>query len=317
MIILDAHIYLYHQIDNHHFGSAVLSTLAVQMATEGPLEEIQDVLNQVHQQLVNDQKESDAQNAQDEAKCSSDIAQYNSNIDFHSAQLKANQELKASHEVQLSVAEKNLNVVVSDLESTVGKISNGDAVREAQNKEYQQQIAEHDEALAAIDEAVTLVSHLKAGTAFVQLKSRFSKVNEKMSNSKVKHSLYQPIIQALSQLASKADQEAVKNILALLGRLRESLVASKEAEIKEEQTQANDWTNTRARLVEEERSLRESRAKLQAEIEAHKKVIGQASSNINNHSVNLETNKGLLADTQKRCDTLKNNYVSSSAERYF
>mmetsp|Transcript_3054 Transcript_3054/g.467 ORF Transcript_3054/g.467 Transcript_3054/m.467 type:complete len:80 (+) Transcript_3054:609-848(+) len=67
------------------------------------------------------------------------------------------------------------------------------------------------------------------GVAFSQIKSRYDKVLEKLSDNNSKHSsLFKPLISSLTQLATKLNYENVMKILDLLNNIRVSIVEERE-----------------------------------------------------------------------------------------
>jgi hypothetical protein len=63
------------------------------------------------------------------------------------------------------------------------------------------------------------------GVAFSQIKSRYDKVLEKLNDDSNKHAtLFKPIINSLTQLATKLNYENVMKILDLLNNIRISIV---------------------------------------------------------------------------------------------
>jgi len=90
------------------------------------------------------------------------------------------------------------------------------------------------------------------GVAFSQIKSRYDKVLEKLSDNESKHaSLFKPLISSLTQLATKLNYENVMKILDLLNNIRISIVEEREnARIAEEKAQA-DWEKLLAHLTAE------------------------------------------------------------------
>lgn len=58
------------------------------------------------------------------------------------------------------------------------------------------------------------------GVAFSQIKTRYDKMLDTLSNSGSKHTLYKPLITALTELATKLNYENVMAILKLLGNIK-------------------------------------------------------------------------------------------------
>jgi len=58
------------------------------------------------------------------------------------------------------------------------------------------------------------------GVAFSQIKTRYDKVLAQLSKSGEKHTLYKPLIVALTELATKLNYENVMAILQLLNNIK-------------------------------------------------------------------------------------------------
>lgn len=58
------------------------------------------------------------------------------------------------------------------------------------------------------------------GVAFSQIKGRYDKVLAQLNDSGKKHTLYKPLIAALTEMATKLNYENVIAILALLKNIR-------------------------------------------------------------------------------------------------
>jgi DNA repair exonuclease SbcCD ATPase subunit len=268
----DAHTILT-EVDKHHFGSAILSTISIHMSSETPIEEVDQLLNEVKTELESDQADDDARNRTNQENCDKHISEYKNNIEFHSSSLKSNEELLELTKGLLKTSQENLESVNADLDRNAARYAEGEKTRNEQHAEYEVKVQEHDEAILAVEEASKLVSHLQTGALFVQLKSKFNKITERLTKHKSRHILYQPIIKSLAELASKADQESVKRILALLDNLKTALAESKQIEVDTENQQAKDWESLSNDLTNERKNLSERKQNLENDIEGQKKKL--------------------------------------------
>lgn len=287
------------------------------MSTEAPIEEVDQLLNDIKKGVEQDQSTDDQLNTETQATCTSTIADYNNNIQFHDNGVKSNTDLLERTTNLLRVANENLVSTNSDINSNAQRYAEGDSTRNQQHADYLQKVTDHKEAIEAIDQATELVKHLQHGSLFVQLKSKFAQISETLSKHKSRHALYSPIIMSLANLASKADQETVKKILNLLANLKTALEESQSTDTATENQQAADWVTLSTDLINEKKSLTERKAGLEADILSYQGTIAEAESNIKYHSEQLETNKQLLADETVYCNKAAADYAANTVERYF
>jgi chromosome segregation ATPase len=141
------------------------------------------------------------------------------------------------------------------------------------------------------------------GVAFSQIKARYDKVVEKLSDNENKHaSLFRPLITSLTQLATKLNYENVVKILELLNNIRVSIVEEKEmARIQEETTQ-RDWETLLNHLTAEKQRLSEKRARLRSLIEATTTLLAQLRESLENNKVQLENLEGALVAQTTWCN---------------
>jgi len=123
---------------------------------------------------------------------------------------------------------------------------------------------------------------MKAGTSFVQLKSKFQKVTERLESTKSStHShIYTPLIKALAQITSKADREAIGRILDLLTSLLGQLQAARGTIEETEATQAALWEQELHDLTEEHVRLIADQATTTEDIEIRTQTVADATENM-------------------------------------
>ena len=302
-------------MDRGHFGNTLLSTISIHLSAEAPIEDVNTLLADIKNQLQDDQSADDLKNATNQANCDKNIQEFESNIDYHTQGLASNEQLLSDTQDLLKTAEENHDQTISDLTSNNERYSDGEATRAEESEDYEARIQDHEDALSAVAEAQQLVQSLQSGALFIQLKTRFAKITAKLNEHKAKHILYQPIIKSLAELASRADQEVVKKILALLKSLTDALNESKVGEDATEEQQAADWAQLSTDLLAERQTLTQKKQSLEESIESYKKIISDAEDKITQHANELDNNKVLLDEQQTWCDDVADSYVSNSAER--
>jgi len=142
----------------------------------------------------------------------------------------------AENENILTQAKIDLAQADQDYEETIDSITSGTEIRAAEHERWADEDYQNAISIATLEEGVKLINHMIHGVAFSQIKSRYDKVIEKLSDNESKHSsLFRPLITSLTQLATKLNYENVVKILELLNNIRISIVEEKEtARIQEE-----------------------------------------------------------------------------------
>lgn len=75
------------EIEQHELGRKVLDTIALQMKNQAPLADIAKMLQDLRENLLLQQQESDMKHAADEVDCQAEIAGYNRRIDYASNEI--------------------------------------------------------------------------------------------------------------------------------------------------------------------------------------------------------------------------------------
>jgi uncharacterized protein YlxW (UPF0749 family) len=125
---------------------------------------------------------------------------------------------------------------------------------------------------------------LQGGASFIQVKNRFNKVLSRLQNQPRGSSLlFQPILQMMTQLASKSDQDATKKILQLLSNLRVQIVESKSSDEAIENQQSANWQKFLADLVNELNTLQDQRQNLEQSILNYQSIIEESEGKVEYH----------------------------------
>jgi len=271
------------ELDESPFGSALLSMIAVQLSTNGPLDEIVVLLNQIRATLRKDKEEDDNNNRTNQANCDSVTASYRKQLTAFTSQRNDNIKTRDITQAALNIAQKDLSDTMNALNLNGRRLSEGQQERDAQHTDYAKTMGEHEQGVKALDGALQLLQHLQSGTAFVQLKHRFEKATAELievSKLSAKGSLYAPLITALAELAEKASPEMIAKIMTLFNELRSAFVADQQASTNIENKQMKQWISLKADLETEKDQLNEKRADLERQIDGYTKIIHDCKKNI-------------------------------------
>lgn len=304
------------ELDNNHFGNALMSAMAVHLSTNSPIEEIVSLLNTLKENLAKDQEKADAKNNTEQKQCEKSFNEFQINIDYHNQELENEENYEANNQQLLTRCEKNYKEIVKDLNENTERYEDSEKTRSQQHINYLQRSKDFEEALEALDEANSLLQHLKSGSALIQMKKKLEKVKEKLTQNSMFHTnLYNPLISSLTEIAINADQESVKKIIVLLMELRETLSTSKNNLEENENQQVENWEKIKNDLQNEKKNLISKKSDTEDEIENYRKLIQVSEEKIKYHQKELETTKTLLENTQTYCINRGAEYERISQER--
>ena len=304
------------ELDNNHFGNALMSAIAVHLATNAPVDDIITLLNQLKSSLQQDQEDANMRNSTEQQQCEKMLNDFMNNVEYNNDQMEIEENFKASNEGLLSRAQKNYNQILDDLNENSERYDDYERSRTKQHETFLQKSHDYGEALDALDEANSLLEHLKSGSTLIQMKKKLEKVKEKLTQHHLLHStLYNPLINSLTEIAMNADQDSVKKILVLLIELRGSLSESKRDLEDFEQKQVDDWEKIKGDLQNEKKNLISKKDDAEDELENFKRLIQFAEEKVQSHTSEYETNRALYDNAQAYCDKKGSDYVQNSEGR--
>ena len=304
------------ELDNNHFGNSLMSAIAVHLSTNSPMEDIVTLLNQLKSNLQDDQEDADLRNSTEQQQCDKMLTDFMNNIEYHSEQIEVEDGFRVSNENLLKRTQNTYNQIIDDLNENTDRYDDYERTRNKQHEAYLQKSHDYGEALDALDEANSLLEHLKAGSTLIQMKKKLEKVKEKLTQHHLLHSsLYNPLINSLTEIAMSADQDSVKKILVLLVELRDSLSESKRGIEDFEATQVEDWDKIKGDLQNEKKNLISKKDDAEDELENYKRLIQFSEEKVQSHTHEYEANKALYENAKAFCENKANLYLSTSEER--
>ncbi len=245
------------------------------MKAQGPLQDLPILLQQIYDDLDIQYNQNEQQHARDVEYFTQTIEDLKRTIRVHGEGYALQQHINSEAKASLARLQEHLAAVVAQLESNERRTSEGTAQREQQHALYESDLADNIDAISACQEAIQLLNALRSGTSFVQLKNKFQKVAERLQSTKTsKHThVYTPLIKALAQISSKADQEVIKRILDLLNNLLAQLQQAKATIEQTEATQAALWAEELENLIEEHARLSTDKSNTEESIEEREETI--------------------------------------------
>lgn len=301
------------ELDSTAFGSTILSTLAIQLATKGPLDEVAVALNQVRKLLQQQQDQDNELNRTNQAQCETTIATFQGQIKLHTQQKAENSKILEQNRAAFDQAKKDLSETVQALQTNAKRLGEGQTQRDQQHSDFAVSLHEHEQGIKAIDAALQLLGHLKAGSAsFLQMKHRVTDVQKQLieaQKNSTKGHLYTPLIEALSQMAERATPDLLDKITKLFNDLRQTFVKDKQGLTNIETQQAEAWTSLKSDLQTERETLQTKRNDLERQIEGLKKIFVDAEKNIKFHDGEMLQAQNNLKAKQSMCGRFSANYL--------
>jgi len=270
------------QINEHPLGKSILSLASIHMKAQGPLEDLPVLLQEIYDDLISQQAQTEAQHERDTQYCTETEAVLRTDITRHGIAYGLYKGIKRDNEAALVNLHAHLDEVEAFLEANERRTADGTAQREQQHATYETDLANNIDAIDACSQAISLLNAMRAGTSFIQLKNKFQKVQERLEATKSStHShIYTPLIKALAQITSKADKEAIGRILDLLTSLLGQLQAARGTIEETEATQAAFWDQELADLTSEHARLSQDEIDTTADIETREETVADATENM-------------------------------------
>ncbi|CAD8088461.1 unnamed protein product [Paramecium primaurelia] len=157
---------------------------------------------------------------------------------YNQNQIAANTQQRDETIKALAVSEEDIRVTIQDIANNEATYVGEEATRNQQHETFVFKVA----AIDAIDDAAKLIQHLSLGASFAQIKTKFDTLHKKLSDNTSHFALSQPVIAALTELATHGvNQKALKKIAQLLSEIRQQLVQEKAAKTDIEERQAAHW----------------------------------------------------------------------------
>ncbi|KAM3138351.1 hypothetical protein pb186bvf_009627 [Paramecium bursaria] len=303
------------EIDADNFGNSILSTVQMYLNARGKADEVILLLNQILAGLVDEQNKHDNVRRVDQTACTRIINDLENSIAYHTTQVQVNANLRDENQKAQDEAEVDVRQTVQDIESNEKTYAQEDANRNKQHETFVRKNQEHLDAIQAVDEATKLVQHLSLGATFAELRPRFEAVQKKLIENESHGALFQPIVTALTELATKVDQKAIKRILQLLSQLRQQLVDARTNLEDTENRQAQRWVEFSSHLTNEHNRLVDRKNQLEQSIQSYRANVQTATHFFEVHTLELEQANEALAAQEVWCEHQENIYANSSSER--
>jgi chromosome segregation ATPase len=232
------------KLEEHEFGKKILDTIALQIKSQSPLQDIARLLDEIRQDLVTQQAESDALHNQQEQEFADTVASLDRSIsDNTNTKDEAENEISIL-EGEIARIEAEINIKEAQLELLNRREKELDEARQRDSEEFARRQTQGVEVVGALELIIERLSTIPPNENDANLVlAELAKIGS--SN---------PIL-ALVQVASTFSPEALANVIGKIESLRTSLEASLEDDKREEtdaiaeyQTLKSEITSTRSNI---------------------------------------------------------------------
>lgn len=296
-------------------GNALLGIVQLQLKTGAPIEEIVELLGSIQDDLKDQQDTADAERAEHQQTCETNINLYTNTIDDTENKIDNLETLISESEAELESTESQIETTESEIDSLETELANAQAQREAEHEEWATYDAEYSDSVDAVQEAIDLIATLKTGdatliqTKLVALQTRLTKA------VKGSRALYAPLVASLAEVATKADQNTVHKILGLLAELKSELEISQSEDTEVEDKRQADFDVYSAEISDTISSKKAHLSNLKEKKANLESTITQAESDLSNAQDKLATYQDLLEQQVAQCDEWEETYQRETSER--
>jgi len=263
-------------LEQHEFGRKILDTIALQIKSQSPLQDIARMLDEIRQDLVTQQADSDALHNQQEQECADTIASLDRCISDNT-----NTKDEAENEISILEAEiARINGEIKIKEAQLDILNRRDTelddARTRDSEEFARRQTQGVEVVGALELIIEKLSTIPANENDANLVlAELAKIGS--SN---------PIL-ALVQVAATFSPEALANVIGKIESLRVSLAASLEDDKREEadaiaeyQTLKSEISSTRTNISNALADLRTQLGQDENALALQERIYQEAVANI-------------------------------------
>lgn len=304
-------------IRSNPFGKQLLDTVALQLSTNGAVDRVLALLQELDDSLVREQEEADAEHERYQKECNETLTTYGerlaeANSDYNRAvsDISTYGQLVEETEEQIDSLEKQ----IADTEEAKERSTRQ---REYEREAYAQKMIDHDEAIAACDDATTLVLQLKtSGSSFLQ-QPVYLEISSHVAAIRKAAPGYAGLFKALIQMATKttANQELVVRLLNLIEKLKQSFINSKQIETTNEEDAENAYQALIIQLDNTLATLNVELGEKQNDLVTYNFRLNEAEALKEDAGQRVETYEKLIEEKEAMCDQEKKAYEEATEAR--
>jgi chromosome segregation ATPase len=312
------------KIDSHHYGRFFLDVIALQMQTEGGVDQVIEAVDEIIQDLERAQDEADDKNRTDQEYCDSEISRLEKAIEDAQASIDFNNDQIDNVLVprRESLVEKR-DQIEADMESNRDNRAAAIEQREADHELYLTRDTEHSDSIDSCEEALELIKQLKnqpEGSATLMQTRSVNKALETIAHHFASlhgaKNKYTAMLEMLVELTQNfADQDTLDEIIRLIQELLDDLAVSQEDASEEESDAQQAHDEYVAALDSSYESLQGEHDATSNDIVATDSEISERRDTVQRETANLAQFESDLAAQHNWCDQASFTYLDESAER--
>jgi chromosome segregation ATPase len=304
------------ELDQTPMGSALLSTIHLQLETETPVDDIVSLLQEVADDLKNQQDDDDRIYGDAMKNCDEMTKFYNGQIDEAKNEISAEEANLARDRPALERVKGEITTNEQTLDRQENERKSAAKKREDDHQLFEERDAEFEDSVEACDEAVDILREIKyetKETVALQLSNIKSRISKSMND--MQSSLYGPSIMALVQVAARGDDVTVQTIISLIKTLRDDLVIARTEDTDSEKQAQEAWQEFDDDIAEAIQRTKDTLDRLGKEKSDLEKAIKDAEAALSNANEKKINNEGLLDTLTKSCNEKTKKYNKDLDER--
>jgi chromosome segregation ATPase len=291
------------EIDSMDFGKKLLDTITLQLNNKSPLGDISKLLADIRGELLKQQDKADAQEARAEHACKKGIRKYNKRIDHDTNEINEAIVAIANYRRQIASLKAQKETFESQLKILANRETQFRAARKKDEEDFAGRLAQQRAVVAALNQITPELENLKphgnVQAALVEL-AKIGKSNP---------------IGALLQVAMTLDPGALQRVIQHLNKLKESVAASIQDDIKAEEDAKRNYGKMLAEFNDQRTNINNALTQTKQELETAKNNLQNQERRLANNQKDLEIAQKGKKQLIQQCDERKARYNAEKASR--
>jgi len=310
------------EIQADPYGKSLIETISLSLSNKGNVEEVTKLLDDLLFKLNQDQQSDDVAWATESARLKKEIARLTEEIAQIEAQIVKLKEKLKKYEALRDQAEKNLKQYADQKAKNDEVLKSNDAKRVQDAAEFKQSQSDHTDVINAIDQVVAELEHL-TGSISGAGKPTHVAINaeekrdaaDKIKSAFLEISQEEAEINAFVELATTADQEALRNLISKLEKIKDNTKASFNDDKQKEEESIAAHATLKGLLESDNLKLAGMILEETANLNKYRKIIDETKVAIEAQEKLLESTKKLLESTKEEFKTKETKYLKDKAQR--
>ena len=303
------------------YGNSLIETISLTLANAGSIDEVKKLLNDLLYKLNKDQEYSDKAWDKLNKKLLAKIAKLKKEIEDLETQIALDESEKKKYEGLRDEARKNLKQYRAQLAHNQEALKSNEINRKNDIEEYKKSVQEHNDVINAIE---AVVKQLRKLIGSISGAGKPSHVTETAAETRDREYLKKSFVQLTQdeeeamlfvEMATTADQYALKKLIALLNELSDSSKKSLNDDEAHEARSLKTYTKLKNALNEDNKNLESAITAQKKNLARYKSEIARLAKKIAEEKKLLESKKIEKKTTEKQRQDAENQYISDKAER--